>query len=181
MMAPRIQIIGYANRSWSPDQMAALDQIFFSSSATQSFGGAADKAAFRERWLGRYLLVDRPHVFLATDAADRVVGYIAGSITDIARQPRFADMATASAFAASSATYPAHLHINVSEDVRGQGVGAQLIETFAAHAAACGATGMHVVTGAASRNVRFYERCGFIEIDRRLSTASAAVFLGRAL
>ncbi len=181
MMAPRIQINGYTHRTWSPDQMAALDRIFFASSATQSFGGAVDKAAFRERWLGRYLLVDQPHVFLATDAADHVVGYVAGSIADIARQPRFADMATALAFAASSATYPAHLHINVAEDVRGQGVGAQLIETFAAHATACGAPGLHVVTGAASRNVRFYERCGFIEVDRRLNAANAIVFLGRRL
>ena len=181
MTASRIQISGYTHRAWSPDQRAALAQIFFTSSATQSFASAADKAAFKERWLGRYLLADGPHVFLATDAVDTVVGYLAGSIADIARQPRFADMATASAFAASSAVYPAHLHINIAEHARGQGVGAQLIETFAAHATAQGAPGMHVVTGAASRNVQFYERCGFIEIDRRQSAANAVVFLGRTL
>ena len=91
MTASRIQISGYTHRAWSLDQRAALDQIFFTSSATQSFASAADKAAFKERWLGRYLLADGPHVFLATDAVDTVVGYLAGSIADIARQPRFAD------------------------------------------------------------------------------------------
>ena len=176
-----ITIHRYPDRSWSPEQIAAVDQIFFSSSATQSFANAAERAAFRERWLGRYLLVDASHAFIAIEDADRVVGYLVGGTEDIAHQARFADLWTARAFAAASARFPAHLHINIAEDRRGHGIGARLIEAFAVHAVQHGARGMHVVTSATSRNVHFYERCGFAEIDRITAGSNTVVFLGHRL
>lgn len=162
----------------SERDLADLNQVFFASSAVQQFSGPAERAAFRERWLGRYLLVDAAHAFVAVDAG-RIVGYIIGSIDDVAGAARFADIASARQFAEYSACYPAHLHINIDERLRSRGIGARLIEVFAAHAEAEGAPGMHVVTGGASRNVRFYARCGFHEAARIASGGGDKVFLAR--
>ncbi len=67
----------YLMRPRTQRQLADLDHVFFTSSATQQFSGAAERAAFRERWLGRYLLADATHAFVAIEA-DRVVGYVIG-------------------------------------------------------------------------------------------------------
>ena len=97
-------------------------------------------------------------------------------------QERFADVGYfRTAFANLSPLYPAHLHINLAAHFRGQGTGARLIEAFAEIARQAGAPGMHVVTGRGMRNVRFYERCGFVERDSASWKGGEVVFLGRAL
>ena len=77
--------------------------------------------------------------------------------------------------------YPAHLHVNLAPQFRNRGIGAMLIEAFAADAHRAGAKGMHVVTSADARNVRFYERVGFRERARTSVNGSELVFLGRSL
>ncbi len=77
--------------------------------------------------------------------------------------------------------YPAHLHVNLAPQFRNRGIGAVLIEAFAADALRAGAKGMHVVTSADARNVRFYERVGFRERARTSVNGSELVFLGRSL
>lgn len=175
-----VDLEAYLARPRNAAGVARIDEIFFVSSAVQQFSGAAERAAFRERWLGRYLLVDAEHAFIAIDRdRDTIVGYVIGSIADPARQPRFADLASVGAFSAASARFPAHLHINIDPAYRNRGIGERLIDAFGTHAQACGAVGMHVVTSAASRNVRFYRRCGFEEIARLPSGGGDKVFLGR--
>lgn len=183
-----IRILRFVDREWTANQRAQLDAVFFAASATQTFGNAADRAAFYERWLGRFLRTDAAHAFVALDKGDQVVGYLVGSVRDIARQARFADLATARAFAAHSAVYPAHLHINLAAEARNRGIGRQLVDVFSQHAAEQGAFGVHVVTSAASRNVSFYRRCGFSEVARfsvNVASANVAsadlVFLARRL
>ncbi len=158
-----------------------LDKIFFTASATQAFESRAARAAFRERWFSRYLVNDAAHAFLLIDARAQAVGYLVGSLEDPARIARFADLASVRIFETLSASFPAHLHINLAAHVRDQGLGQRLVEAFAAHAVACGAHGVHVVTGARSRNVNFYRRCGFVEVGAHTSGTSDMVFLGRSL
>jgi GNAT superfamily N-acetyltransferase len=158
---------------------ASIDAIFFGASGTQSFASEAERQAFRTCWLGRYLATDAEHSFVAV--ADRtVIGYLVGALDDPAATGRFADVSYFRDFAHLTPTYPAHLHINLAPEARNQGVGARLIEAFAAHALLASSPGMHVVTGAASRNVRFYAACGFTEAGR-LDSAKPIVFLGRRL
>jgi GNAT superfamily N-acetyltransferase len=158
---------------------ASIDAIFFGASGTQSFATDAERLAFHTRWLGRYLAADAAHCFVAvTDAG--VIGYLVGALDDPAVSGRFADIGYFKEFSHLTPSYPAHLHINLAPEARSQGIGARLIEAFAGHARAAGAPGMHVVTGAAARNVRFYAACGFTEVGR-LETAKPIVFLGRRL
>jgi GNAT superfamily N-acetyltransferase len=161
--------------------MPALDAIFFEASVTKSFAGEKERAAFRERWLGRYLSDEPQWAYVARDASGALVGYLVGSIEDPRRSGRYGDVGYFLDFACLTESYPAHVHVNLAPGHRNRGIGAALIGAFAADAARTGAAGMHVVTGADSRNVRFYERNGFRELGRATFNAHEVVFLGREL
>ena len=119
-------------------------------------------------------------VAISDDAT--VAGYLVGALEDPAEQDRFADIGYfRSGFRELCRRFPAHLHINLAPALRSQGLGSRLIGAFAEHAAEAGAPGMHVVTGKAMRNVRFYERCGFAGLGATMWNGREVVFLARAL
>lgn len=161
--------------------LPALEGVFFGASGTKSFAGEADRQAFRERWLGRYLEYDPQWTYLALDTNGKLAGYLLGSLDDPARTPRFGDIDYFKDFAALTLAYPAHLHVNLAPAYRNLGIGAQLIDTFALDAARVGVKGVHVVTGAGARNIGFYVRNGFRELGRMRSGTHDVVFLGRSL
>ncbi|MCK9547260.1 MAG: GNAT family N-acetyltransferase [Sphaerochaeta sp.] len=62
--------------------------------------------------------------------------------------------------------YPAHLHIDLLEELQGKGLGRSLMQTFIQRAKDQGAEGIHL--GVDGRNVRafgFYERMGFTILE----------------
>lgn len=173
-------VVGRAHR------LGEVEAIFFEASATRAFASDAERTAFHERWLGRYLAHDPRWFYVAiagrTAASDGVVaGYLAGSLDDPARTPRFADIGYFRDLAPLTARYPAHLHINLAPEYRSRGWGEQLIAAFAADARAAGAPGLHVVTGRGLRNVRFYSACGFVEVGSFIWNDRELVMLGRTL
>ena len=174
-----VRILPYRAVSADPGAAASIDAIFYGASSNQSFASDAQRQAFRHRWLGRFLADDLDHAFVAVHGKE-VIGYLVGALDDPARSGRFADIGYFRDFAHLTPTYPAHFHINLAPAARSQGIGARLIEAFATHARAASCPGMHVVTGAQSRNVRFYTACGFTEVGR-LETTKPIVFLGRQL
>ena len=149
-----------------------LDAIFFEASGTKTFADEDARAAFRERWFARYLDQHPQWAFVAIAGDDRVAGYLVGALDE---------GSGFEAFAAAAADFPAHLHVNLAPQFRNRGIGAMLIEAFAADARRAGAKGMHVVTTADARNVRFYEREGFRERARTSVNGRELVFLGRSL
>ena len=158
-----------------------VDAIFFEASG-RTFEPGPERDAFRQRWLDRYLDSGTDEVFLALAREDLVAGYLVGAVHDPAEQERFADASYfRTDFAALCRRFPAHLHINLATGFRNRGIGARLIEAFAAEARAAGAPGMHVVTGEGMRNVRFYLRCGFAEQGSALWNGRRILFLGREL
>ena len=161
---------------------AQVDAIFFEASGRRCFASPEERAAFRERWLGRYLHGGSDVVLVAEDGAGAVAGYLVGAVQDPAGQDRFADIGYfRGAFRALCRRYPAHLHINLAPAFRSRGIGALLIAAFAARAAEAGAPGMHVVTASDARNVRFYARCGFAELAAAPWNSRQVVFLGKPL
>jgi ribosomal protein S18 acetylase RimI-like enzyme len=159
--------------------LPGLDAVFFESSLTKSFADDAARSAFRERWLGRYLKHDPQFAYIALDR-DTVAGYLIGSVDDPAATERFRDVAVP-AFAAASQRFPAHLHVNLAPEYRNRALGSRLIDAFVADLEARNVPGVHVVTGAGSRNVAFYNRNGFAEAARARLGSSEVVFLGRTL
>lgn len=149
-----------------------IDAIFFEASGTKSFASADAREAFRERWLARYLVQCPQWAYLAMTSGGTVAGYLVGALDE---GSGFDD------FTAAAARFPAHLHVNLSPAFRSKGIGAALIEAFAADAVRAGAKGIHVVTSADARNVRFYERVGFLPRARTMVNGRELLFLGRRL
>lgn len=161
--------------------LAEIDAIFFEASG-RTFEPGPEREAFRERWLGRYLQGGSDVALVALDDVGAVAGYLVGAVDNPADQPRFADISYfRTDFAELCRRFPAHVHINLAPGHRSRGLGARLIEAFAARAAGAGAPGMHVVTGRAMRNVGFYRRCGFAEEGSATWNGREIVLLGRRL
>ncbi|HWV80955.1 MAG TPA: GNAT family N-acetyltransferase [Hyphomicrobiaceae bacterium] len=174
----RIELLG---DDATPESLREVERIFFLSSSRKAFPSDAARAEFQERWLGRYLLHDRAHAFIARASDGRIAGYLIGSLDDPAEADRFDDIGYFADFADLTALYPAHLHINLDEPWRSQGIGALLLETFAAHARTRRARGLHIVTSAGARNVSFYARCGFEPLRELSWEGSRIIFMGRKL
>jgi GNAT superfamily N-acetyltransferase len=165
----------------SADHIAQIDGIFFEASG-RTFSSEAERIAFRERWLGRYLQGGTDVFLVAQAGAGNVVGYLVGSLDDPANQARFADISYFGGdFRDLCRSYPAHLHINLAPAFRGKRLGQRLIEAFADHARGAGAPGMHVVTGSQARNLNFYARCGFVSLKTAAWHGREVAFLGRRL
>lgn len=160
--------------------ISGIEEVFFSSSNVQSFTDGDDRLRFRERWLGRYL-THFPEWALIARSDDGVAGYLVGADIDPARSPHFADIEYFAAFAALTATFPAHLHVNVAERYRGSGLGSRLIETFVDRLRREGSPGVHVITGKGARNVEFYMRNGFVELGTTGAPPRELSLLARAL
>ena len=76
------------------------------------------------------------------------------------------------------AAYPAHLHINLLERVRGQGLGRALIERLLAVLEERGSRGIHLeVSTDNEQAVAFYGRVGFMELER----SPRSLIMGRSL
>lgn len=181
---PQVQICRWNELLAGPEVerlFEELDLIFFSSSAKQTFASAEERAAFRERWLGRYLRHFPDYALLALDERRRVVGYVIGSVNDPARDPLFADIAVLRAFGTLTPRYPAQLHVNLDAAWRGQGLGARLVGAFADLAREAGAPGVHVVTARGMRNVGFYLANEFVERGATVIDGRELLFLGRDL
>jgi ribosomal protein S18 acetylase RimI-like enzyme len=164
-------------RRWTeiPDRhrlMPEFDAIFFEASNTKAFAGEAERCAFRERWLGKYLAKEPQFAYVALAGAQKLAGYLVGSLSEPVGFEAFANAAW---------EYPAHLHVNLAPQFRNRGIGARLIGAFASDALLAGAPGMHVVTSSDSRNVGFYTRNGFAEVARTSVDGRELVFLGRKL
>ena len=176
-----MQIVRLTELRDRPAALAAIDAIYFEASAIKTFADDAARAAFRQRWLGRYIDAWPGLVFLARDADGTVAGYLVGCLVDPARDSRFDDIAYFKAFVEPCALYPAHLHINLAPAYRGHGLGGRLIDAFGAAARDAGAPGMHIVTGKGARNTGFYRQQGFAVIAEMRWNENSVIFMGRRL
>ena len=177
-----VSIVAYAaiEARQRADVDRAIERIFFGASSVQSFRDTAHREAFRWLWLGHYL-AEEPGDAFAAIVGDEVCGYLVGSLIDPAPRAAFGELTYFQDFAAATARYPAHLHINIDERFRSLGIGGRLIERFGAHAMAQRVPGMHIVTGEGMRNVGFYTRLGFREVARAPRNGGVVVMLAKAL
>ena len=158
-----------------------IDEIFFEASSVQAFENQDERRTFHWRWLGRYLVEEPQHAFVALRPEHGASGYVVGSLEDPAPRAEFAHLGYFVDFAELTAAFPAHLHINVARDCRNRRIGEALIAAFVGHAAELGSPGVHVVTGEGLRNVGFYERLGFARQGVAPWRAGQVVLLGRKI
>jgi GNAT superfamily N-acetyltransferase len=181
MSGSETRIVPYATYAQVEGLGRQLDAIFFGASETRSFASDEVRLAFRERWLGRYLEHYPADALLAVERYGRVAGYLVGSLEDPAATCLFDDIAYFKVFSHLTIRFPAHLHVNLAPEFRGQGIGSRLMEAFVSHARGAGSPGVHVVTGKGMRNVGFYERNGFAPAGEAAVDGRMLVLLGRHL
>ena len=176
-----VQYVPFQALTPSSELIDGLDRIFFEASSVRVFASDCERARFRDRWLGRFLRLFPENGFVALAPEDDVVGYVVGCLDDPARCALFEDIGYFPAFSDLTALYRAHLHINVCAGWRGGGIGEALIDRFAGRAREQGCAGVHIVTSEGARNVRFYNRLGFVQRRRLVWRGKTLVFLGRDL
>ncbi|KJL49356.1 ribosomal-protein-alanine N-acetyltransferase [Microbacterium hydrocarbonoxydans] len=118
---------------------------------------------FRDEWWPR-LSERHPRPAEVTTREDRMIeyGYTRGPGLD-----------------PNTATYPAHLHIDLLPETQGQGLGRRLIETLFAELERRGAPGLHL--GMDPKNVgaaAFYERLGMTELPAAPGGKSYGITFG---
>jgi GNAT superfamily N-acetyltransferase len=146
----------------APAVIPQIEAIFFDSAATKNFASEAERAAYRDLWLGRYVRHCPQQFLVASDPGGDVVGYLVGALFSNKEPlpgPDYYDAFPATLIEA----YPAHLHVNVRRDYRGRNVGSTLIDVFRAICCAHDVSGLHAVTAAGSRAAAFFARCGLEE------------------
>jgi ribosomal protein S18 acetylase RimI-like enzyme len=154
--------------------------IFWETAYSRSFETLAAQDAYYRRWFGRYLEAEPERFFLALDGGGSVIGYLAGcsdTFSDAARHIAGDISFYTPAFRAALSRYPSHFHINVKPGRQGGGVGRHLVARLLQTLGEAGAAGVHVVTGAESRAVHFYEACGFQRVAIAQADAKLAVLV----
>jgi GNAT superfamily N-acetyltransferase len=163
-------------RSIDPDDHPAVEKIFWQTSAKTEFSDLQAKLRFQRRYLGYYLesLAAENFVF---EKDGHILGYIIShpqtqDATDLLEMAPLL-----SHFSELYPNYPAHLHINMTPETRGLGIGSQLIKTLEMRLKTLGVTGLHLLTAPDSRNRSFYEKNGFLFHEVRKNV----LFMGKLL
>lgn len=152
-----------------------MEEIFWATSARQSFSTPQERSQFLERYLGPYAL-DWSWV---AEEQGKVLGYLVASRNTLKTAPYWG--AHLELFADLLQRYPAHLHINLSSEARGKGIGAGLVEQLLARLRQQEVAGVHIITTATARNTSFYTKCGFSHRVERLLGETPLVLMGRSL
>ena len=147
----------------SSTELADTIRIFFETSTVKSFENPKFKELFLYRYFGYYQEFYPEYFLIALDGKKEncVVGYTCGhpmTFSDIAIDKLQTSL---DLFKEIEDEYPAHLHINVSANAQGQGVGSFLISAIEDLFAKKSISGVHIITSCGSKNVKFYERNGF--------------------
>ena len=165
-------------RAFQPTDLPRLREICLE---TSSFKRSDEKTTtfLYLMFCDYYALCEPENVFVAVDETDTAQGYIlcAADFKTYQKRfrfffqpqcdrlgPYFAGIVRGEMFVHGlfAGRYPAHLHIDLSENARHQGVGTQLMETLKAHLKAQGCPGLMLSCGEKNKNaVQFYLRNGF--------------------
>lgn len=165
-------------RQFVSSDLSEVESIFFESSTRKEFKDQQERLDFQYKYLGHYLKHHRELALVAQNS--EVLGYcVAAPQSDTQElkliQPHLA------LFQEHFRAFPAHLHINLSAQARGQGIGGQLVLTLEEKLKEQQIPGLHIVTAPTSRNRSFYQRLGFhFEFEQSFKGADL-LFMGKRL
>lgn len=157
-----------------------LEEIFFEASSVKTFRDQEHRSAFFTRWLGVYLEHYPEQVYLACDGlSGDLLGYLCYHTSSPLPAP-YAHPGTET-FLDLYDDYPAHLHINCHHRSRGLGVGRFLVERLCENLAERDVPGVHLLTSPDQDNVRFYQKCGFDQVEDREFKGMMLRWMGKKL
>ena len=160
---------------FSRNDLKEVEEIFFESSTKKNFETDDEKRQFQWKYLGAYLK-NFPELFLVAKKDGKILGYVAGSTySDFDLQPHL------KSFEDVILKFPSHLHINCHAEARGLGVGSLLVQELEKKLQALNSLGLHIMTGADSRNRSFYQKLGFNFEEKREFQGRVILMMGKSL
>ncbi len=136
-----------------------VSDIFFESSTKKDFHNSKEKEAFSWKYLDFYITHYPQYLWVALDG-QKVLGYILGMPFTL-DSSLYSVQPHLKKFENLYSDFPAHLHINCHHEARGKGIGGKLILRFIDQVKDLSLNGVHIMTGAESRNRDFYRKLGF--------------------
>jgi GNAT superfamily N-acetyltransferase len=164
--------------AFRPQDLAQVSAIFWETAARKMFQSIDERVHFQERYLNLYL---ENGIALVARLEGEVVGYIIGVTDTLARPDILQHNPHLKNFEDLFKRYPAHLHINCTERVRGQGMGGVLLQAFEAELRKLAVVGVHLITAAGARNISFYNKNGYEHRVERLWEGRSLLFMGKSL
>lgn len=153
----------------------AVRAIFWETSSRREFPTTEERSRFEQKYLTSYL----DKTALVAIKGEQIVGYIICDLRTSRAEPYWSEHLAI--FEELYERYPAHLHINCTESVRGMGVGGLLVEELLRHLRQLKCPGVHLITLGGARNVSFYLRHGFLHRVERLWNGKPLLLLGQTL
>jgi len=141
--------IEITNLKKTPLFLNEMKAIFFETSSRKNFNSEIEKENFWNKWTQFYINKCPEFVFFAV-SENKLLGYLTGSLYSNEENSYkiFSDLFE---------KFPAHLHVNCTQNAQGQGVGTALVNEFFKYVK----VGCHIVTLKREKNVEFYKKCGF--------------------
>ncbi|MFP5457416.1 MAG: GNAT family N-acetyltransferase [Bacteriovoracia bacterium] len=162
-------------RSYQKSDAEAVKAIFWETSSRRDFPSTDERLNFEQKYLTSYFV----KTALVAIKDEQVVGYIICDLKTSRAEAYWSEHLAL--FEDLYERYPAHLHINCTESVRGMGVGALLVEELLRHLRQLHCPGVHLITLGGARNVSFYLRHGFSHRVERLWKGKPLLLLGQTL
>lgn len=148
-----------------------------------------DRDSFTYRWAGNYLENYTEFCFVAEENSN-IIGYIVATPDTIEQENRYIESSKAKIERSAEFLetilddYPAHLHINLTKDARGKGVGSELIKALEKKLLDFSIYGIHLGVMEENRAaVGFYKKNGFKLLKKKNlgDEAGTVLFMGKNL
>lgn len=157
--------------------LVQVKEVFFEASSVQNFETSEERIAFYQKWLGLYIDQFPEYFFISRDG-ESLLGYVIACPDSLShpelKQPEVGTIHDYESF-------PVHLHINCHQRSRGKGVGGLLLQVLESFCREKSHKGIHLITKEGERNVGFYLKNGYQEIQSKIVGQSRLLFLGKKL
>ncbi len=153
-----------------------LKEIFFETSTRVNFSNECERESFFQIYLGHYLDNYFEYTFVL-EGSERVLGYICACPNSYKDSYLYEELSHYGLFEDLYTLYPAHLHINLTQQAQGKGGGGKLIEALITELQKHQCQGIHLITAPTARNRSFYLKNYFQDEYER----QKKLFMGRRL
>lgn len=174
-----VEIIRYLDSGNKILHKQQIKDIFVSASSI-NFKNDEEKNDSFKKWTDYYLENHPEWIYIAVKGG-QCVAYLMACPVSADAESLFHEFKSYDLFKDQFGKFPAHLHINTHESLRGLGIGAKLIERLCSDLKIKDTEGLHIITSPDSKNVRFYEKLGFSFHLQRDFKDFKLLFMGKDL
>lgn len=174
-----IEIIKYLESGNKILHKQQIKNIFLNAS-TIDFTNDEEKNKSFKKWTDYYLENHPEWIYIAVKGGQCVAYLMACPSSDDAEK-LFSEFQSYDLFKDQFGKFPAHLHINTHESLRGQGIGAKLVKRLCSELKIEDKEGLHIITSPDADNVHFYDKLGFSFHLQRDFKDLKLLFMGKEL